>query len=87
MSVSLRYSLGEVGIELRTMIALNCLEGEECFSSGSLKEINRISGVRASIRSGVRPAGVHIKAGEDVYLCFIRSHEVNGVHLDQITRF
>ena len=37
--------IGEVGAKLRSIIALNHGEGEECFSLSSFQEVNCVSGV------------------------------------------
>ena len=81
MSMALGYAFGEVRTEFWSIITLNRLEGEQSFRLGSLEEINSVPGIGAGIRSGVRPSAIDIQTGEDVYLGFVHSHEVNRIDL------
>lgn len=81
MSMLVRNTVSEVGTELRSVVTLNHTESETSISLGAFKEINGISGIGASIGTSVRPPRIHIQAREDVYLGFVCSHEMYGVHL------
>lgn len=85
--MDLRDAFSEVGTELRTVVTLNGMKSEEGFSLSSLKEINRILGVRPGIRSRVRPPRIHIETGEDIHPRSVGFHEMNSIDLDQITWF
>jgi hypothetical protein len=73
--------------ELASIVRLQHLHRKGCCFFHTSQEAQSCPRIRSLTCPGMREPGTHIQSGEYVHPRTIRSHEVNSVHLYQITRF